>query len=451
MELDAYGEVTVHHGHRDVTTRVRTAGSLAVPAGTWRVRVACSDERGNVSTFRTSEERDGPDRIEVPDVDHIAFRHDQPSTIHTAISLQRHTDGGWRSQADELHTEPLAALPAAEAPPRWSVHLVATEYGESATPRPMWEEDLDAQPDGLSCVRMGLAWHGLQPTTRGVWAEDKARYLDEVFERLDARGFSVALSLGTMPTWAGDAPYGPLDDPAAVGAWVRDVIDRWADVVRIEFVDVWNEPNLKFEGTLGQIGTMVKAAHEAADGDVPVYLSPQSLLSTELLDEIVDGGGVTDDDFDGVDLHPYPISFAPWARWEDPHFPVNDLDRRPGSPLCGIHVVQDWLDDHGFSPKPIAVSEIGVSRYPVGDDPLLRISDERAAGWHGFLLDRLARIEDVVLVSVHEAADAADLVENASWNAAWGLVDEEKVRRGKWDAVAEVLSRHVADPGASSG
>lgn len=438
MTLDGFGEVRVDPGHRDVTTRVRTAGSLSVPAGTWRVRVACSDTRANVSTFRTSDELEGPGDVAVPDVDHIAFRHDEASTIHTIVLLQRRVAGGWITEAAESHAEPLGAVPEDAAPPWWGTHLVAAEYGESATPRLAWRRDLEARPEGLTCVRMGLAWHGLQPTGKGVWDEQKAGYLDEVFAELAARDLSVALNVGTTPAWAGDAPYGAMDDVAHVGDWVRDIIDRWAGVVNIVFIDVWNEPNHFFRGPLGQIGGMVKAAHDAANGDVPVYLAPQSVVSTELLDEIVDGGALTDADFDGVDLHPYPISFAPRARWEDPHHPVNDLGRRPGSPLASLHVVQDWLAEKGFSRKPIAVSEIGVSRYPVGDDPLLRITDERSAQWHGFLLDRLARIEDVVLVSVHEAADAAGFVENASWNAAWGLVDEQGVRRGKWQAAADV-------------
>lgn len=318
-------------------------------------------------------------------------------------------------------TRTVAAQPAAGAL-LTGVHGSAIVPVDPFTTHRGLDDDLDALP-AIDVVRVGIPWKALQPSSATFGAE--ATYWDAVLADIDARGYKAVLTVGTAPAWAGGSATSPPTDPADFGAWVDALLDRWVNTVEIVAMDPWNEPNsnMFFTGTDTQYLGILRAAHTAAAGRVPVSLGSIAFADLDWVETLF-GLGLTGADFDTVDLHPYPLSFQGSAYWIPPELPPAEVDV-PASLVAGVHALEDILASHGITGRDFIISEYGATSNPVdAASPHLRVTDTRATDWLFTAIDQASRMSSVAVFCIHEACDlgGAD---------GWGLLREDRTWRPK--------------------
>lgn len=349
-------------------------------------------------------------------LEHWSYRGAGPDTIAVRVdgAVQRHA---------------LTAQPTPGALDL-GVHAFAIMPVDPFTTHRDLGADLDDLPV-VPVVRVGIPWRALQPSSSS-WGSE-ATYWDAVLADLDTRGCKVVLTVGTAPDWTGGGPTTPPSDPADFAGWVDALLDRWANTVEMVALDPWNEPNhsegIFFDGTPQDYLDLLRATKAAAAGRVPISLGSLALADTAYIETLFDLG-MTGDDFDTVDLHPYAISFDPAAHWVPPDVPPTNPADVPSSLIAGVHSVEAVLADHGITGRDVIISEYGFPSNPVdAGDPHLRITDGRALEWLRTAIDQASRMSSVVAFCVHEASDV--VTAGTSFMDGWGLIRFSRTWRAK--------------------
>lgn len=332
-------------------------------------------------------------------------------------------------------THTITAQPAPDLSLPIGVHAFAVTPAEPYTAHRDLAAELNALP-AVDVVRLGIPWKALQPSSAAFDATE-ATYWDGVLADIDARGAKVSLTVGTTPTWAGPSATAAPTDPDDFGQWVDDIIDRWSSTVEILSIDPWNEPNADpYTGTVASYLGILRAAHTAAAGRVPIALGSIAFVDVPWLEELF-ALGMTGDDFDVVDFHPYPISFAGATHWVNPHRPPAAADIEC-SVIGGCHLLEATLADHGITGRDLFISEYGLPSNPRDDaSPHLRMTDHRAVDWLGVAFDHARRIPSLKAFCIHEARDR---VEGASWINGWGMLRIDGTRSPKYAVLADALA-----------
>lgn len=415
----------------DLAARTTLATGLSVGAGTWRVVAVVSDPLQS-----STQVVEGTGTLTV-DVDHMTMRQDSAVTVTDSVTLFRQDAAEWVPvAATPPAPQTIAARPSADMTMPLGVHTYAAEPGVWVDPDPLpidtW---LDLMPTGIDLVRLGIPWILLQPSSASfdsTWAA----YFDGVLADIDARGCKVVLTLGGTPAWAragGTTPIDPPTDPADFAQWVDAALDRWASTVEIVSIDPWNEANYGvpfWTGTDADYLGLLRATHTAAAGRVPVSLGCIAYADFQWVADLI-ALGLTGDDFDSIDIHPYTVLMDP-PRWLPPHLAVQPVADRKASVACGIHMIEQQLATIDASGRPYIISETGGG---AGFGALhgIPLTEARMADWHTTLIDQ-ARRGPVAALAFHEAIDQQDDPANSG-----GFVDSDYNRRAKWYALDAAL------------
>ena len=427
-----FGSVDVTYEESALVGRVVIDGTLTVGAGQWRIVSIVSDSRQSLT-----ETAEGTGSLVVA-ADFMALRQETESAMQYRVVVYADESGTWVPRVAISDTFTVPALPAANGTMPVGVQVYPMEPGDFVAPDQYpWDTWLDLMPAGVDLVRVGVPWAVLQPTS-AAFDPTWGTYWDGVFTECGTRGLSVVLTVGTSPQWArtGGTAISPPDNAATFGQWVDDVLDRWSGMCDIVALDPWNEPNLDtfFSGTDAQWVALVRAAHDAAAGRVPTSFGSLSMCDSAFVASLI-ANGLTGDDFDVVDIHPYPFSVTD-DRWYDPAFTVNDGGDRTASLACGIHLIEQELGSIGADGRPYVISETGFSYAPTESPNAARLSGPAGAAFLTEQVRQARRVPGMIGLAVHEARDlTASGGTFGSWNFGWGLIDANHNRRATWSAL----------------
>ncbi len=105
---------------------------------------------------------------------------------------------------------------------------------------------------GVGWIRQGFAWSEIEPEDDVYWdakyQQDAWAKFDEIVALAERYGVRIIARLDHTPSWARRAgsDYGaPPSDPEDFGDFVYEFVSRYRG--RIDFVQIWNEPNLARE------------------------------------------------------------------------------------------------------------------------------------------------------------------------------------------------------------
>ncbi|MBA2452320.1 MAG: cellulase family glycosylhydrolase [Chloroflexia bacterium] len=145
---------------------------------------------------------------------------------------------------------------------------------------------------GIGWIRQGFAWSEIEPENDVYWdakyQQDAWAKFDEIVALAERYGVRIIARLDHTPDWArppGSDPGTPPTDPNDFGDFVHAFVSRYQG--RVNFIQVWNEPNLAREwgGVIDPAGyaTLLATAAERAREANPniVILSAPMAMTTE--------------------------------------------------------------------------------------------------------------------------------------------------------------------------
>jgi polysaccharide biosynthesis protein PslG len=215
---------------------------------------------------------------------------------------------------------------------------VNTFLHEEADPENI-ERTLDMIADaGFTFVRQIFVWSEIEPAPNTYWSEEHGvstwdKY-DLIVDLAEERGLEIVARLDKPPRWAREGqghldefPDGPPNDIADFAGFVSEVVNRYQG--RINYVQLWNEPNLGVEWG-GQpidpaaFAELLAAGYEAAkeaDPEIAVLMpglapndqtGPENLSDLLFLEEMYEAGA--QDYFDIAAVMVYGYGFSPYDR-----------------------------------------------------------------------------------------------------------------------------------------
>lgn len=145
---------------------------------------------------------------------------------------------------------------------------------------------------GIHWIRQGFAWSEIEPEEGVYWdskyQQDAWAKFDEIVDLAEQNGIRIIARLDHTPEWARPTGSDPATPPADVedfGNFVFEFVSRYRG--RIDFIQIWNEPNLAREwgGEIDPEGyvNLLKAASTRARQANPniVVLSAPLAMTTE--------------------------------------------------------------------------------------------------------------------------------------------------------------------------
>jgi hypothetical protein len=188
---------------------------------------------------------------------------------------------------------------------------------------------------GYGYIRQIFGWYEIEPEP-GVFVDANGNSTWEKYDRIvnlaSERGIQIIARLEKPPPWAkAHQPHpeidGPPDDLSDYGNFVRQVVSRYRG--RVQFVQIWNEPNLEGEWGNQPIDPqayvdLLKVGYSAAkhaNPDVVVLLAglaptdqlgPANLSDLIFLQKVYDAGGAAW--FDIATVMDYGYGYSPNDR-----------------------------------------------------------------------------------------------------------------------------------------
>jgi len=197
---------------------------------------------------------------------------------------------------------------------------------------------------GCTWGRNDLWWGTIEPK-QGQWDWSRADLTVKLFKD---NGVQLLGILCYSSAWSGGKAPATADEVERFAAYVTATVSRYKD--SIKHWEVWNEPNLaEFwspEPNVSDYATLLKAAYSAAkSADPSAFILGGVTAGVDLrfLDSLFSMGAL--DFLDGISVHPYQ---APW-------------DAVPNAPLVRIPAVSDLCTKYASLPKPIWITEMGLS------------------------------------------------------------------------------------------
>lgn len=277
------------------------------------------------------------------------------------------------------------------------------EYGRDATPIPHTDvnpmgvntflheeadpENIERTLDmvaeaGFTYIRQIFVWAEIEPAQDTYWdpnndVDSWAKY-DRIMEMAEERNLDVVVRLDKPPRWAREGqpdidqfPAGPPNDYQDYAEFVSTVIRRYQG--QIEYVQLWNEPNLGFEWGGYEVDPadfteLLEVGYEAVKGvdpDVKVLMpglapndqtGPDNMSDLLFLEEMYEAGAA--DYFDIASVMVYGYGYSPWDRRVD--FERNNFSR----PIQ----TREIMEEYGDTDKPVWALEYGWVSLPDGWD-----------------------------------------------------------------------------------
>ena len=243
--------------------------------------------------------------------------------------------------------------------------------GRDTSARPGLRTQVERALDqGASIVSTAVSWRSLEadPALPPDWSA-----LDRTIEVARAAGLRVRVQLVGMPPWAvtGAPVDGQWRPPLAeeeLAAWTGFVSDLMLHVRgRVDYVEVWNEPNAATYWSSGPdpraYAALLQATYPVVkriDPDVVVVtggLRRNDLAFLEGLYQALDASPGLRRPFDMVGLHPSdhaPLSWDGTPVWPYDRQPFTVDDRN----VADLRWVHQLMRRHGDGDKPLYVGEL---------------------------------------------------------------------------------------------
>jgi hypothetical protein len=299
---------------------------------------------------------------------------------------------------------------------------------------------------GVRWIREEFDWPAVEPSP----GERRWGQFDALMVAAAGHGLQVLPVLLGTPTWAGSAPLGLPDDPAAFGAFAGRVAARygpggsfWRAHPRLDgrlaprWFELWNEPYFAAFSTGGidpaRYAQMVQAATSAGRAANP---RTRWLMEADLT--YVDAAGVRrawldalyaavpdlNADFDGVALHPYSF-YGPTATAANGVATAFRFDR--------IATIERSLAQHGAPSVPLWITEIGWSTC--SQRPGCVSEDDQARRLHEIFALVGGRYRNVRAVFVYRQRDGAR--PPGDRESHYGLVRADGSRKPAWSVLRD--------------
>lgn len=250
---------------------------------------------------------------------------------------------------------------------------------------------------GIGWVKQEFPWWELE-FRKGYYFDDKynksswEKY-DHIVDLVDKYGLKLVARLDRTPAWArgsGSNAGAPPDNLADYADFVQAFVEHYKG--RINFIQIWNEPNLNDEWIQGapvdpaRYTEMLKLAYTSAkkvDPNIVVLSAPmamtlentaarQNLNDLIYVDEMYQHGAK--DYFDVMSANAFGLDQSPDAA-ADP----NVLNFRR------LEMIRQIMVKYGDSSKPVWLTEYGWNSSPANMDPSKliwkRVSEEQQAQW----------------------------------------------------------------------
>jgi len=291
----------------------------------------------------------------------------------------------------------IVAMPASVL-----MHRVVTrgiETGETGEPIPLTDVNplgvntfLQAEPDpekvarmldmiaaaGFTYIRQPFFWYEIEPEPGVYW---DAKWNVSTWEKYDRivqlareRGLEIIARLDKPPRWAregqphlDDCPDGPPTRYEDYARFVATVVARYRG--QIEYVQIWNEPNLRNEwgcqpidpAAFTRLLALAYRAAKEANPDVLVLMpglaptdqtGPENLSDLLFLEAMYRAGAAPY--FDIASAMVYGYGYPPGDRRVD--FARNNFSR--------VIQIREIMERYGDSEKPLWVSEYNWVAFP---------------------------------------------------------------------------------------
>ncbi len=241
------------------------------------------------------------------------------------------------------------------------------------------DQTLDMIADaGFTWIRQIFVWSDIERAPGVYWDEHQDvstwdKY-DRIMDAAAERGLDVVVRLDKPPVWAQEErgnvdvfPDGPPDDYQDYADFVTTVVERYQD--QINYVQIWNEPNLGVEwGGLeidpAEFTELLAVGYEAVksvDPEIAVIMpglapndqtGPGNLSDLLFLEGMYEAGAA--DYFDIAAVMVYGYGFSPWDRRVG--FARNNFSRaiqtREIMEEYGDHDTPVWAVEYGWVSLP---------------------------------------------------------------------------------------------------
>lgn len=224
---------------------------------------------------------------------------------------------------------------------------------------------------GTRWLRDYIDWGAIQPNVEGEY--DWSLH-DTKFAYMAEDGTNVIAILGNNPSWAAEYPGGPVTETVHLTAFLADAVERYdGDGIddapghpRVQYWELYNEPDLEDEGHAGSPGVgfwgnngagyaqMLHTVYPAIKGADPtaqvvfggVAYEDVGLFDLDFVDQVMTYIGENPGDyFDLMNFHSYPNFASVWAPW--------------GVDIMGKATrIREIMAAHGIS-KPMICTEAG--------------------------------------------------------------------------------------------
>jgi len=261
-----------------------------------------------------------------------------------------------------------------------------------------------AKDAGADVISTSVSFRAIRP-----FPNSPGRYegLDRVINGAREAGLQVRLRLMTMPRWSLDEPDGTLRQPPRseeeLARWSKLVTDLMKHVQgRVEFIEVWNEPNAQKYWTTGpdpiEFARLLSVTYDAvkkASPDTVVItggLSGNDIGFLKKTYDAIDKIELDASPFDQVGVHPFAADSAP-GKVDEGEIYERDPYGLYDNNYTGFESMHDVMKDHGDGDKPVFISAFGYSTRGGGEVP--GVDDATRATYLGQALD-IATCSEVV-------------------------------------------------------
>ena len=264
---------------------------------------------------------------------------------------------------------------------------------------------------GVTWIKMDLGWKSLQPKNASSYSSGDLAEWDKQIREVRARGFKILAQFNWAPAWASGTSNrnGRPKDPNQFATAAAYVAKRYngstvASDLKIEAMELWNEPNLSDSWNPSPSSTRVSSfaelikkagpAIKKANPNMTVVTGGLTAVDTDWISEFYKTSGVIGT-YDGLGVHPYqspgdasPETYdAAWGKYYMKH--LAQLDKLMTSKGDGAKI---WATEFGWSSHSNSsstpgwargVSEAKQAEYLVRSMPVMgAVSRVKAAFWY---------------------------------------------------------------------
>ena len=264
---------------------------------------------------------------------------------------------------------------------------------------------------GVGWVTLDLGWKSLQPTSRGSYSMGDVAEWDRQVTEVRSRGLKVLALFQGAPRWASGttSKNGRPKDPkdyANAAAWLAKRYNgsTVSSTLRIDAIQLWNEPNLNdfwapepASTRVSSFANLVKVAGPAvrrANPTMKVVAGGLTSVDTKWYSEFVKTSGVIGT-YDALGVHPYqspgdatPEAYdASWGQYYMRHLSVLDSLMTSKKDPAKIWATEFGWSTHGNTSSTPGyargVSEAQQADYLLRSMPVLAATKRvQAAFWY---------------------------------------------------------------------